>query len=139
MSIISSAEEFVRLRSSEIPEEYHLASWGEASDEVWLEIIQKYPYYTRWVAHNKSISLEIIQILAVHLDDDVRHFIAAKRKTPPNILWLLAKDKVDSVRHRVVYNAKTPKDILEFLLDDPWENIRERAQLPLEKIKLKKT
>jgi hypothetical protein len=135
---ISSAEEFVRLRSSEIPEEYHLASWGEASDEVWLEIIQKYPYYARWVAHNKSISLEIIRVLAVHPDDSVRFFVAAKRKSPPDILWLLAKDKVDSVRARVAFNAKTPKDILEFLLDDPWENIREGVSRRLEKIKLKK-
>jgi hypothetical protein len=69
----------------------------------------------------------------VHPDDGVRSFVAAKRKSPPDILWLLAKDKVDSVRARVAFNAKTPKDILEFLLDDPWENIRERAQLRLEK------
>jgi hypothetical protein len=134
---ISSAEEFVRLSSSEIPEEYNLASSGSASDEVWLEVIQKFPDYTRRVAFNKSISLEIIQILAVHPDDGVRSFIAAKRKSPPDVLWMLAKDQVDSVRHRVVNNAKTPKEILEFLLNDSWEDIRERAQKRLEAINLK--
>jgi hypothetical protein len=134
---ISSAEEFVRLRSSDIPEEYHLASWGEASDEVWLEVIQKYPDYVRWVAHNKSISLEIIRILAAHPDDGVRSFIAAKRKTPTDVLWMLAQDKVDSVRARVAYNAKTPKEILEFLLNDPWEEIRTSVQRRLEAIQLK--
>jgi hypothetical protein len=132
---ISSAEEFVRLRSSEIPEEYNLASWGSASDEVWLEVIQKFPDYTRWVAHNKSISLEIIRILATHPDDDVRWSISAKRKSPPDVLWLLAKDQFDSVRQRVAYNAKTPKEILEFLLNDPWEDIREHAQKRLEELK----
>jgi hypothetical protein len=134
---ISSAEEFVRLRSSEIPEEYKLASSGSTSDEVWLEVIQKFPDYTRWVAHNKSISLEIIRILATHPDDDVRWFIAAKRKSPPDVLWMLAKDQVDSVRKRVAYNAKTPKEILEFLLNDSWEDIRERARQRLEAIELK--
>jgi hypothetical protein len=134
---ISSAEEFVRLRSSDIPEEYHLASWGEASDEVWLEVIQKYPECARWVAHNKSISLEIIRILAIHPDDDVRSFIAAKRKSPTDVLWMLAQDKVDSVRARVAYNAKTPKEILEFLLNDPWEEIRTSVQRRLEAIQPK--
>jgi hypothetical protein len=134
---ISSAEEFVRLRSNKILEEYASAAWAKASDDVWLEVIQKYPEYARWVAHNKSISLEIIRVLAVHPDDGVRSFIAAKRKTPPAVLWMLAKDKVDSVRARVVNNAKTSKEILEFLLNDPWENIRERAQQRLEAIQLK--
>lgn len=32
MSKISSAEEFVRLRSSQEPEEYHLAAWAEATN-----------------------------------------------------------------------------------------------------------
>jgi hypothetical protein len=113
------------------------AAWAKASDEVWLEVIQKYPDYVRWVAHNKSISLEIIRILAVHPDDNVRFSIAAKRKTPPEILWLLAKDQDDSVRQRVVNNAKTPTEILEFLLNDSWEDIRERARQRLEAIKLK--
>jgi hypothetical protein len=134
---IASAEEFVRLRSSENPEEYNLASWGSASDEVWLEVIHNHPEYARWVAHNKSISLEVIRILAAHPDDAVRSFIAAKRKTPTDLLWLLAKDQVDSVRARVANNAKTPTEILGFLLNDPWKNVRERAWQRLEAIKLK--
>ena len=121
---ISSAEEFVRLRSSEILEEYVSAAWAKASDEVWLEVIEKYPDYVRLVAHNKSISLEIIRVLAVHPDDSVRSFIARKRKTPPEILWMLAKDQIDSVRASVAYNAKTPTEILELLLNDSWEDIQ---------------
>jgi hypothetical protein len=134
---ISSAEEFVRLRSSEIREEYVSAAWAKASDQVWLEVIQKYPDYVRWVAHNKSISLEIVRVLALHPDDDVRSFIAAKRKSPTDVVWLLAQDKVDSVRARVAYNAKTPKEILEFLLNDPWEEIRTSVQRRLEAIEPK--
>jgi hypothetical protein len=75
--------------------------------------------------------------LAEHPDDGVRSFIAAKRKSPPDVLWMLAKDQVDSVRARVAYNAKTPTEILEFLLNDPREDIRNRAQKRLEAINLK--
>ena len=125
---IASAEEFVRLRASEIPEEYRSAAWGEASNEVWLEVIDKYPDHARWVAHNKSISLEVIRVLAAHPDDAVRSLIAAKRKSPTDVLWLLAKDRADSVRARVAFNAKTPRDILEFLLNDPWEDVQRAVQ-----------
>jgi hypothetical protein len=134
---IASAEEFVRLQSSEIPEEQVSAAWAKASDAVWLEVIQQSPDHARWVAHNKSISLEVIRILAAHPDEAVRSFIAAKRKTPAEVLWILARDQVDSVRARVVFNAKTPKDILEFLLNDPWQEIRERARARLEEIERK--
>jgi hypothetical protein len=134
MAIITSAEEFVRLRSSQDPKEYHLAAWGEATDEVWLEVIKKYPDYVQWVAHNKSISLNIVRLLSTHPDWRVRSSIAEKRKTPPDVLRALAKDEDDSVRMRVVYNAKTPQEILEFLLNDPWENIREKAQQRLTKM-----
>jgi hypothetical protein len=128
---IYSAEEFVRLRSSQIREEYTSAAWAEASDEVWLDTINGYPDYARWVAHNKSISVNIIRMLAEHSDADIRDFIAAKRKTPPEILWILAKDDAESVRHSVVFNAKTPKEILEHLTNDLVEGIRQSAQKKL--------
>jgi hypothetical protein len=78
MPIIESAEDFVRLQSSKISEDYLLASSGEASNEVWLDVVTRFPDYTRWVAHNKSISVDIIRLLASHKDDSVRSFIAAK-------------------------------------------------------------
>jgi hypothetical protein len=126
--IMASAEEFIRLRSSQNAEEYLSAAHGKASDEVWLEVIKQYPEYARWVAHNKTISVEIIRVLATNPDENVRFQIAAKRKTPPDVLWTLAKDENDSVRNRVVHNAKTPKEILEFLLNDSWREIQEAAQ-----------
>jgi hypothetical protein len=134
MTMITSAEEFVRLRSSQDPEEYRLAAWGEATDEIWLEVIENFPDYAEWVAHNKSISLNIVKVLATHPDWRVRSRIAEKRKTPPDILWELAKDANETVRSCVVNNAKTPQEIVEFLLDDSWETIKERAQQRLTKI-----
>ncbi len=136
--MINSAEEFVRLRFSPIPEEYALAASGKASNEVWLEVIERYPEYAQWVAHNKSIPLDIIRVLALHPDDNVRLHIAAKRKSPADVLWVLARDKNDSVRNRVVHHPKTPKEILEFLLHDPWGDVRELAQRRLEKMEPKK-
>ena len=55
--MMESASEFVRLRTSENPVEYHRAAHDVASDEVWAEVITSYPEMAEWVAHNKTISL----------------------------------------------------------------------------------
>ena len=41
--MINSAEEFVRLRSSELPEEYWRAAHEEVPDAVWLDVIARFP------------------------------------------------------------------------------------------------
>ena len=52
---ITSAEEFVRLRTSEDPDEYLVSDNGAASDEVWLDVIARYPEMKEWVVHNKTV------------------------------------------------------------------------------------
>jgi hypothetical protein len=44
--MITTAEEFVRLRSSELPEAYERAAHEEASVQTWNEVIENYPDYT---------------------------------------------------------------------------------------------
>lgn len=70
--MIISAEEFVRLRTSQNPEEYNQAAHDSASDEIWLEVIENYPDMRKWVAHNKTISNRIIEVLASDAGDHVR-------------------------------------------------------------------
>jgi hypothetical protein len=125
--MISSAEEFVRLRSSEIMIEYLQAAHDSADIQVWLEVIEKYPEFQKWVAHNKSIPEEIIVLLSESFDARVRSTIADKRKTPGYILQKLSRDSDEGVRLRVAYNAKVSKEILVTLLDDPWERVVETA------------
>lgn len=124
---ITSAEQFVQLRSSDNPDEYLSAANAEASEDVWIEVIHNYPSFARWVAHNKTIPESIIRILSQSEDSDVRSFIAAKRKTPVDVLVSLSKDGDEGVRRRVVYNVKTPEAALFILKEDSNREIRDKA------------
>ena len=58
--MIYSAEEFVRLRDSTEKDEYDRASMDEAEVSVWLDVIDRYPEYRRWVAYNKTVPLDVL-------------------------------------------------------------------------------
>lgn len=148
--MITSAEEFLRLRSSDDLEEQDRASWEEADISVWYEVLKQYPdtgeqeapngpipegaWIRKWVAHNKKLPEAIIRILAKDSSWRVRNTIAMKRKTPPDVLKDLSTDPDEGIRHSVAFNKKTPKYILESMLDDPWEEVvltvKERLGLP---------
>ncbi|WP_127496779.1 hypothetical protein [Paenibacillus glycanilyticus] len=100
--MINSAEEFVRLRNSEKMDEYLKAAWDDAPFEVWLEVIKMYPDMREWVAHNKSIPVEIMEILADDVDERVRFNVATKNRLPEHLQLILAKDSDSSVRQRIV-------------------------------------
>lgn len=126
--MIESASEFVRLRTSENPDEYHRAAHDVASDEVWSDVLASYPEMAFWVAHNKTISLCIMEILADSPDEDARLMLAMKRKCPHHLLRRLALDKNESVRYAVAVNKKTPLDILQILSSDEWETCASNAR-----------
>ncbi|MEW9674347.1 hypothetical protein [Ammoniphilus sp. 3BR4] len=126
--MINSAEEFVRLRLSENMDEYLKAAWDEAPLEVWLEVIEKYPDMRKWVAHNKAIPVEIMEILAVDSDENVRFTIATKNRLPEILQLKLAKDPDGSVRKSIVYNKKATLRALESLLNDDDEETRTLAK-----------
>ena len=121
--MIKSADEFLSLRQSKIPEEYERASKDSASEKVWHEIIEKYPHMKQWVIHNKTIHLKILQYLSDDKDAQVRSCVASKRKLDDLTLKKLSRDKDESVRLAVAYNPKVSKDILYFFLNDEWESI----------------
>jgi hypothetical protein len=99
--VIESAEEFVRLRSSEDPEEYGLAAIEPAPEAVWLEVIARFPEMRPWVAHNKTVPLSILKILADDEDADVRAAVASKRKLSDELFIRLARDTDEGVRARI--------------------------------------
>jgi hypothetical protein len=123
--MIESAAQFVALRTSNVLEEYQQAAHDAAPIAVWLEIIEQYPEMRKWVAHNKTVPIAILEILAQDLDPQVRSTVAAKRKAGQSILQQLAQDPHESVRMQVAINANTPSEILRQLLNDPWEQIVE--------------
>jgi hypothetical protein len=126
-SMISSAEEFYRLRSSDSQTEYERAAHDSAPIEVWLLVIDTYPEMRQWVAHNKTVPVEVLAILARDPDAEVRFFVAMKRKLPEYLQLELARDADYTVRNRIVWNAKATKSVLEELSKDREENIRRKA------------
>jgi len=129
--MITSAEEFVFLRESDIPDKYRRAANEQASIEVWLDVINRYPEMRQWVAHNKTIPVEILSILATDPDKRVRSMVSMKRKLTPEILEVLATDEYEPVRLRVAQHTRTPRAVLERLVNDPWEQVRDAAELRL--------
>lgn len=111
--MITSAEEFLRLRKSEWPEDYQRAAHEEAPLEVWLSVVEWYPSMRFWVAQNKTIPIRVLEILARDVDPHVRGMVAAKRKLTLELQLLLAGDSDDGVRDRLADNAKVTREALE--------------------------
>ncbi|MDJ0609260.1 MAG: hypothetical protein QNJ67_09810 [Kiloniellales bacterium] len=129
--MITTAEEFYRLRSSDDPNEYRRAAHEEASEEVWLEVIQKYPEMKVWVVHNKKVPLSILRILSDDTDAEVRSWVAGKRKLDAALLEKLSRDPEESVRRKVAIHGNTPARVLESLCRDESEFVSEAARQSL--------
>jgi hypothetical protein len=125
--MITSAEEFVRLRTSEDPAEYHRAASEEAALEAWFDVIARFPEMRSWVAHNKTVPLEVLERLVDDPDSLVRHTVATKRKLTPDLFNRLVLDEDETVRAALAYNAKVPPAILDRLRNDASALVREAA------------
>jgi hypothetical protein len=130
--MIKSADQFVLLRTSKDIELYQKATNEPATEDTWQEVIRRYPDMKIWVARNKTVPLNILEILSYDENADVRHAVAMKHKSSQDILQRLAQDPDDSVRLRVALNPKTPKVILEQLLHDKWFRVVEEVRSRLE-------
>lgn len=109
--MINSAEEFVLLRSSEIKIEYDQSTHDEAPICVWLDVIKRYPEYRTWVAHNKTVPIEVLEVLC-GFDEKIRRDVARKRKLSLALFERLANDPSSTVRVAVAVNKKTPLHLL---------------------------
>jgi hypothetical protein len=130
--MIQSAEEFYQLRISEKAEEYNRAAHEEATLEIWLEVIEKFPEMKEWVAHNKTVPIEILEILSHDESERVRCSVARKRKIPEKIQQRLCKDADFSVRSEIARNPKAKKNVLQILSEDSENMIKELAIKRLE-------
>ena len=126
--MLADADEFVRLRNSTDPGEYHRAAHDEASIDTWLEVISQHPDTRFSVAQNKTVPMEILARLARDDDSRVRSMVAMKRKLAAEILEILADDPSDAVRMSVACHRNTPRPVLESLsLHDPCPKVRRVA------------
>lgn len=120
--MIRSADEFVALRDSDIKAEYDRSALEEAPAAVWREVIDRFPDHRRWVAHNKTVPLEILEELC-KFDADTRYFVACKRKLSYTLFESLSKDADTNIRIAISVNKKTPMSILESLFGDVNEEV----------------
>jgi hypothetical protein len=134
--MINSAKEFVDLRTSEHPEEYLRAARESAPIEVWFEVVGKYPEMKEWVARNKTVPMEILELLAGDLDPRVRVAVAMKNKLSNELMRRLANDSDPSVRERIAYNKNAIDDVLHLLAQDTVASVSEAAhhQLSLRRV-----
>jgi len=123
---------FIRLRTSPTPEDQHRAATEDASFEVWRELVRDHPDMRFWVAQNKTVPLEILQLLARDEDTSVRSMVERKRAVDPPTLDLLAGDADDGVRLAVARNPATSEATLRRLVDDPYEEVRAHVRRRLD-------
>jgi len=116
--MITSAEEFVALRESSSQDEYLRAVREPAPVTVWRDVIARFPHMRKWVAANKTVPVEILEILAKDNDADVRVFVAMKNSLPLHLMELLSHDPVEGVRQRIAYNKRAPVEVLKGLCAD---------------------
>jgi hypothetical protein len=113
--MIMSADAFARLRQSNDRAEQARASHAAAPDSVWIDVIRLYPELRKWVAHNKTVPLKILRILASDHDRHVRRTVATKRKLDRALFEALANDVDEGVRRAIANNAKCPAKIRDRL------------------------
>lgn len=125
--MINSAEEFISLRTSTERTQYDRAAHEDASSETWSDVISRFPDMRRWVAHNKTVPLEILRVLAKDTDPEVRFSVALKRKLDVELFETLSRDADESVRQAIACNKKTPAEIIERLVSDDASLVRAAA------------
>ncbi|MFK0313325.1 hypothetical protein ACIQUF_19095 [Pseudomonas sp. NPDC090233] len=106
----------------------------QAPEEIWLEILNRYPELDTAVASNKTIPDSIIELLSISDDVNVRWRIALKRRLSRSAFDRLAIDKDASVRQRIACNPKVPIDILRQLTQDDDEMVADSAKKKLAKL-----
>ena len=125
--MIESAEEFIALCDSFVKNEYDRSVMDIAPASVWRDIIARYPNYRKWVAHNKTAPVEILEELCQY-DSDVRYFVAIRRKLSEKIFARLSKDPAANVRQGIASNKKTPISIINMLILDEDEDVARVAK-----------
>lgn len=126
--MITSAEEFVRLRTSDDLAEQKRAAWAEAPEGIWLDVIARFPEMRGWVAHNKMVPVNVLSVLATDVDCRVRCAVARKRKLSLELFALLARDEDALVRHTIACNARVPAEVLRDLAADREHCVAEAAR-----------
>lgn len=126
--MITSAEEFIALRTSDDPELYLRAAHELAPDVVWLELIEHHPEMRFWVAYNKTVPMWVPERLASDRDRRVRSMVAMKNKATSALLASLAADEDSGIRLSVACHPNTSAEVLRGMVNDAWEEVANKAR-----------
>lgn len=132
--MINSAEEFIRLRTSEVPEEYERAANDTAEISTWRELIENHAEFKEWVIHNKTVPIEILETLTSDNDSKIRSAVARKRKINDKIFQALSKDKDENVRYALICNTSLMLDKLKQIETDDSEWLIRQLNARIENI-----
>lgn len=131
--MVKSADEFIRLRTSEIKEEYDRSAHETADISTWTEVIEKYPDYKDWVIHNKTVPIEILERLTLDKDPKIRSAVARKRKINDKIFLMLSRDNDENVRYALMCNTNLTVDKIKQIetTDSDWlaNQLKERIKI----------
>ena len=118
-AVIESAEEFVQLRTSDDPADHYRASRESASLTVWQAVIDRYPDMRYWVAHNKTVPLEVLEQLAHDSELRVRWMVRQRRswtQAHPEDAERERRQRRQVQRLQVSREDRIPIDILVLLV-----------------------
>jgi len=124
--MIKTADEFIRLRQSDNMEEQYRAGHDTADMSVWLDVIKTYPELKTWVIYNKTIQIEILEILCTDQDPNVRSAVARKRKINDKIFNILSIDPDENVRYALMWNTKLSLDKIKTIKVDDSEWLKKQ-------------
>lgn len=81
-----------------------------------------------WVVRNKTVPIEILQLLSTDPDPSVRAAVASKNCLPLKLMAQLAEDGDVTVRQGIAYNKNTDREILRKLSSDPSDLVSSPAR-----------
>jgi hypothetical protein len=90
-----------------------------------------------WVAHNKTVPMSVLEVLADDPDERVRSAVAMKNKLTSELFEKLASDSSDSVRAGIAYNRNAPPSILRKLAEDVAGHVADAARSRIDSSNLK--
>lgn len=99
---------------------------------VWQLLVQEYPDYRFWAAHQVHCPEPIVRRLAIDPDWRVRLRVAQKRNLPADLFPVFAADPDDSIRKAIAAHPKTPLALVEALAKDGEGEVSRVARYNLE-------
>ncbi|MFN9340176.1 MAG: hypothetical protein ACK6BZ_11875 [Candidatus Kapaibacterium sp.] len=117
--MIKTVNEFIAFIQSDNTTDQFRARYDNADIKIWLEIIKNYPDFKTWVIHNKTVQIEILEILCADKDPNIRSDIAKKLKINDFIFNILSVDPDENVRYALMCNTVLSVDkIKKIKVDD---------------------